>query len=91
MWNRPTRLETDVQGCRVAGLPGPRPGGAQAKLRTVLRAALRTVREVAGAPDYERYLEHHAVSHPGQVPLSAREYYADFVSRRFGSGPSRCC
>jgi uncharacterized short protein YbdD (DUF466 family) len=56
-----------------------------------LRAALRAVRQIVGAPDYERYLEHHAACHPGQAPLSAREYYADFVRRRFGGGPPRCC
>ena len=57
----------------------------------VLRSFLGAVRQVVGAPDYRRYLEHHAASHPGHAPLSPREYYADFVSQRFGSGPSRCC
>jgi uncharacterized short protein YbdD (DUF466 family) len=52
---------------------------------------LRAVRQIVGAPDYQRYLEHHAAAHPGRLPLTAREYYADFVSRRFGSGPTCCC
>lgn len=56
-----------------------------------LRGILRAVREIVGAPDYQRYLEHHAAAHPGRAPLSAREYYADFVTRRFGGGASRCC
>jgi uncharacterized short protein YbdD (DUF466 family) len=58
----------------------------------LLRGAARVVREVVGAPDYERYLEHLAAHHPGCAPLTEREYYAEFVSRRFGSGrPTGCC
>ena len=58
----------------------------------LLRSAARVVRQVVGAPDYERYLEHHASHHPECAPLSEREYYAEFVTRRFGSAaPNRCC
>jgi len=57
-----------------------------------LRGFLGVVRQVVGAPDYARYLEHHAACHPDRAPLSPREYYADFVTWRFGSaGPTRCC
>ncbi|MGD0991621.1 MAG: YbdD/YjiX family protein [Gemmatimonadales bacterium] len=58
----------------------------------LLRRAARVVRQVVGAPDYERYLEHQAAHHPLCAPLTPREYYAEFVTRRFGSaGPTRCC
>ncbi len=58
----------------------------------LLRRAARVVRQIVGAPDYDRYLEHHAACHPGRMPLSPREYYAEFVTRRFGgAGPTRCC
>jgi uncharacterized short protein YbdD (DUF466 family) len=60
-------------------------------VRTFVRQSSRVLRQVVGAPDYERYLEHHARSHPGEAPLSRRAYYADFVSWRFGPGPTRCC
>ncbi len=61
-------------------------------MATLLRRALRVVRQVVGAPDYERYLEHQAACHPGQAPLDRREYYAEFVTRRFGGGTAtRCC
>ncbi len=66
-----------------------------ARCAAVVRASvgrcLRVVREVVGAPDYERYLEHHARCHPGAEPLDRHEFYAEFVSRRFGPGPTRCC
>jgi uncharacterized short protein YbdD (DUF466 family) len=72
---------------RRAPAPWWTAAGAQRRLRMLLRA----VRQIVGAPDYQRYLEHHAAAHPGRLPLTAREYYADFVSRRFGSGPTCCC
>ncbi len=60
-------------------------------IETAVRRLLGAVRQVVGAPDYDRYLQHHAACHPGEAPLSPREYYVDFVTRRFGSGPTRCC
>ena len=64
-------------------------GSAQRALHDLLRA----VRQVVGAPDYAGYLEHHAACHGDRAPLSPREYYADFLTWRFGSGgnPTRCC
>jgi uncharacterized short protein YbdD (DUF466 family) len=62
-----------------------------AVVRAFVRRVPRVVREVVGAPDYERYLEHHARCHPGSAPLDRRTFYAEFVSRRFGPGPTRCC
>jgi uncharacterized short protein YbdD (DUF466 family) len=59
--------------------------------RSFARRLLRVVRGVVGAPDYERYLEHHARCHPGVAPLDRRGFYAEFVTRRFGPGPTRCC
>ena len=82
------RLETELQSCRVAESQWREGGSAQRLLRRFLRA----VRQVVGAPDYERYLEHHTACHAGRAPLTPREYYADFVSWRFGGGgPTRCC
>jgi len=61
--------------------------------RRALHDLLCAVRQVVGAPDYARYLEHHVARHPDRAPLSPREYYADFLTWRFGSGgsPTRCC
>jgi uncharacterized short protein YbdD (DUF466 family) len=59
--------------------------------RALARRVLRALRQVVGAPDYEVYLEHHARHHAGSEPLDRRAYYSEFVSRRFGPGPTRCC
>jgi uncharacterized short protein YbdD (DUF466 family) len=68
------------------------------KARREWRRFLRVVREIVGAPDYERYVEHQTACHPGEPPLSPRAYYAEFVTRQCGSGggggggaPTRCC
>ena len=81
----PTPRRHDAEGAPDPGRPRRR-GPAAALAR-----ALRVVRQVVGAPDYERYLEHHARAHAGTSPLPRREFYAEFVSWRFGSGPTRCC
>ena len=68
-----------------------RPSSA-GRARRALGVLLGAVRLVVGAPDYQRYLAHHAVRHPERSPLSPREYYAEFLSWQFGSGgPTRCC
>ncbi len=64
---------------------------AAARLRRVAGRGLAALRQVVGAPDYERYLGHHARAHAQTPPLGRREFYAEFVSWRFGSGPTRCC
>jgi uncharacterized short protein YbdD (DUF466 family) len=74
--------------------PGQAPGRRYAirSVRPGLRRLLAALRQIVGAPDYERYVAHCAERHPGRAPLSPRAYYAEFVTRRFGGGgPARCC
>jgi len=59
--------------------------------RDVVGAALAALRQIVGAPDYERYLQHHAAHHPDRPPLTAREYYDEFVTRRCAGGGTGCC
>jgi uncharacterized short protein YbdD (DUF466 family) len=75
-----------------AGLrPTPRFGRQAERVRDAVRRALAVVRQIIGAPDYQRYLEHHRACHPGSPPLTPREHYAQFIAGRYGSGVSRCC
>ena len=49
-------------------------------------------RQVFGIPDYERYLAHAAVWHPGKPVLARREFFAQAIDRRYGNGSgARCC
>jgi uncharacterized short protein YbdD (DUF466 family) len=49
------------------------------------------VRRVIGAPDYERYLSHVRMAHPGTEPVSREQFVREAMARRYGKGASRCC
>jgi uncharacterized short protein YbdD (DUF466 family) len=56
-----------------------------------LKALARGCRQVFGIPDYERYLDHMRKHHPHDPVLSAREFCARAIDRKYeGNGP-RCC
>ena len=62
-----------------------------AHTRQLLRDVVRVVRQVVGAPDYERYAAHMRARHPGQ-PLLTREAFArDRLTARYDRPGSRCC
>ena len=60
-------------------------------LRQVWRQLCETARLAVGVPDYGSYLRHHAQAHPGQVPLSYEQFFADRLAARYARGRSRCC
>lgn len=88
---RPGRAGPRLDDAGNGAGTGGRWDAALASLRARGASVARVLRQVIGAPDYERYLQHHARAHAGTPPLRRREFYADFVSARFGSGASRCC
>ncbi len=55
------------------------------------RRALAALRQVAGMPDYERYLRHVRTQHPDCPALSERAFYDQYLNARYGNGASRCC
>ena len=57
----------------------------------MLRRILSAVRAVAGMPDYEAYVAHLRRCHPDRPVPSERRFYDEFVKRRYGDGPTRCC
>ena len=62
-----------------------------ARSRRTLRAVRRGYRQMFGIPDYERYLEHMALHHPGEPVRSRRQFCAEAIEHRYaGKGP-RCC
>jgi uncharacterized short protein YbdD (DUF466 family) len=42
-------------------------------------------------PDYQRYLEHCAHHHPGEAVKDEREFFEEYLTRRYEGGPTRCC
>jgi len=60
-------------------------------LARMLRRINSAVRAVAGMPDYEAYVAHLRRCHPERPVPSERLFYDEFVKRRYGDGPTRCC
>jgi uncharacterized short protein YbdD (DUF466 family) len=51
-------------------------------------------RLMVGVPNYETYVEHMALTHPGQPPMSRAEFFRDRQDARYGGGGRggfRCC
>jgi uncharacterized short protein YbdD (DUF466 family) len=59
-------------------------GPALARIAAVLR-------QVAGAPDYERYVAHVRVCQPGTEPLGWDEFYRARLADRYNKPGARCC
>jgi uncharacterized short protein YbdD (DUF466 family) len=57
------------------------------RLRTIIKAC----RTIVGIPDYESYLEHMRARHPGAPVLSAREFHAQAIDRKYAKKGARCC
>ena len=55
------------------------------------RTLCAACRQVFGMPDYERYLAHAALRHPGAPVLTRAEHSAREIERRYGAGGMRCC
>ena len=52
---------------------------------------LKALRQIAGMPDYERYLEHRRQVHPTEPVLSERDFYDRYLETRYAGTGSRCC
>jgi len=64
--------------------------GLRSAWRGRIVAGWHWLRRATGDDAYERYLEHHTLKHPGQVPLSREAFYRESLNRKW-SGVSRCC
>lgn len=60
-------------------------------LRRALQAFIWWVTSVMGDHDYERYLAHHRVRHPGEPILSEREYWRERYAAADANPGARCC
>jgi uncharacterized short protein YbdD (DUF466 family) len=57
----------------------------------MLQRIVSTIRAVAGMPDYEAYVAHLRRCHPERPVPTERRFYDEFIKRRYGDGPTRCC
>ena len=59
-------------------------------VRGLIARVAYVMRRIIGAPDYDRYLAHVRVAHPGDEPVSEQEFVRRQMDRR-GDPGSRCC
>jgi uncharacterized short protein YbdD (DUF466 family) len=69
--------------------------GQMIRLRSRLIETAGQVRsayvQIFGIPDYERYLAHVAAHHPGEAPLSRRDFSARAIERKYSRTGPKCC
>jgi uncharacterized short protein YbdD (DUF466 family) len=57
-------------------------------LKARLTSALK---RITGMPDYAGYLAHLHEHHPDVAAPSEREFFDEYLKRRYEGGPTRCC
>ena len=75
---------------RESGNP-PVPKSVDVANPSALEKVARVFRQIIGAPDYERYLEHQHTCHPDQVPLTRDEFARERLADRYSRPGTRCC
>jgi len=64
---------------------------AGARGRGRIPRALELLRRIAGMPDYAAHLEHLRRCHPERPVPTQREFFEEYLRRRYADGPTRCC
>jgi uncharacterized short protein YbdD (DUF466 family) len=59
--------------------------------RLTLSRIATALRQVVGAPDYQRYVAHVRTCHPGGVPLGWDEFYRARLEERYNKPGAKCC
>lgn len=57
----------------------------------VARRVAAVIRRIIGVPDYEAYVAHVRSHHPGQEPISERDFHREQLTARYSRPGSRCC
>ena len=64
---------------------------ALADAPSVAQRVAAAIRRIIGVPDYAAYVAHVREHHPGQEPLSEREFQRERQSARYSQPGNRCC
>ena len=63
-------------------------------LAKIASGVVRTARLMVGVPDYEAYVAHRKLQHPGEPVMSYEDFFRERQSSRYGTTGgkiSRCC
>lgn len=58
---------------------------------SVARRVAAVIRRIIGVPDYDVYVAHLRECHPGQAPMSERDFHRERLSARYSQPGNRCC
>ncbi len=64
------------------------------RLKNIGRAIRQTAALMVGQPDYDAYVAHMALTHPGQTAMTRPEFFRNREAARFGMGNNggfKCC
>ena len=59
--------------------------------RRTVRPWIAALRRILGMPDYAAFVEHMGRRHPGCAIPTEQEFFDQYVTARYSSGPTRCC
>ena len=63
-------------------------------VRNFAKGCASTARLMVGVPDYDRYVHHRQMMHPGEPVMSYEEFFKERQNSRYGVNGgkiSRCC
>jgi uncharacterized short protein YbdD (DUF466 family) len=66
-------------------------GASRDTLKTLWRRGVQTARLLIGVPDYDTYVAHMRLHHPGRTVMSYEEFFDERMRARYRSGGGRCC
>lgn len=81
----------------LAGAPrngAPITGKVAARTRFVCDMVVQTARLMVGIPDYDAYVSHRQVNHPGQPIMTYKEFFRERQEARYAVSKGRfrgCC
>ncbi|UNX56244.1 YbdD/YjiX family protein [Georgenia sp. TF02-10] len=68
-----------------------RPAALADRGRRAWRSLRWFARELSGESAYDKYLAHHAREHPGEAPLTARQFWRQRADEQERTPQARCC
>jgi uncharacterized short protein YbdD (DUF466 family) len=77
--------------CELSSLRGRSVPELLYTLRANCLLFAKALRQVIGAPDYQRYVRHVHARHPGIEPLAPDEFYRARLEDRYSKPGARCC
>lgn len=81
-----------IAASKAAGAVVARSAPVPAPARTGAVAAIaRVIKQIIGVPDYERYVAHQCVAHPGCEPLTREAFMRERLEARYNRPGSKCC